>query len=184
MMINGLLCEGACLLIMKKLLHNRNFYLVLALIVVALIVLIAGRLIDFTPKNLPALTPTEAPSAAIDPAATDAPPAEKLELVAKGYVCITVSGESRWFELPTEEDVSMTLSREEMINVIRLSTEGVVMHSSTCDNQACVEQGWVTLENKDKRVLQNMILCLPHEISIELYSQEEMAQLLAPFIQQ
>lgn len=174
---------------MKKLLHNRNFYLVLALIIVALIVLIASRLIDFSPKTLPVIPPTEAPAASADPAetpdpaATDAPPAEKLELIAKGYVCITVSGESRWFELPTEEDVSMTLSREEMVNVIRLSTEGVVMHSSTCDNQACVEQGWVTLENKDKRVLQNMILCLPHEISIELYSQEEMAQLLAPFVQ-
>lgn len=174
---------------MKKLLHNRNFVLVLALILVALIVLIASRLIDFTPKSLPTIpttAPTDVPDPAFtaDPAATNLPQeSAKLELIAEGYVCITVSGESRWFELPTGEDVSMTLSREEMVNVIRLSHDGVVMHSSTCDNQACVEQGWVTLENKDDRVLQNMILCLPHEISIELYSKAEMEQLLAPFVQ-
>ena len=40
-------------------------------------------------------------------------------------------------------------------------------------------QGEVTLENKDQRVLQHMVLCLPHDVIVELYSTEELNEMLA-----
>lgn len=115
------------------------------------------------------------------PKETPAPPADAA-LDAAGYVYITAGQEGRWFELPAEES-TITLKRTtedgaEKINVIALTPEGAYMHSSTCDNQDCVEQGVVTLTNKTQRVLQNLIVCLPNEVSIEVYSQAEMQQLL------
>ena len=59
------------------------------------------------------------------------------------------------------------------VNVVRATATGIVMHSSTCDNQSCVEQGEVTLENRDMRVLSNMIICLPNEVILELLTPEE-----------
>ena len=186
-MINGLLCEGACLLTMKKLLRNRNFILVLALVIVALIVLLAASLIDFSPKDLPSTvetlptaTPvsqeTAAPEATAAPAEGEsaAAPTGAEVFTAPGYVYISASGEGRWFALPESEPGTITVKDGEKVNVIRLTSNGVMMESSTCDNQDCVDQGEVTLENPSDRVLYNMILCLPHSVSIELYSQQEM----------
>ena len=61
-------------------------------------------------------------------------------------------------------------------NVVRTSATGAVMHFSTCDNQSCVEQGEVTLENRDSRVLSNMIICLPNEVILEVLTPEEAAK--------
>ena len=66
---------------MKKLLHNRNFYLILILIVVIAALLIAGKTIGIKPKNLPTTietVPTATPevtNAPDAPAVTDAPEA-------------------------------------------------------------------------------------------------------------
>lgn len=60
-------------------------------------------------------------------------------------------------------------------NVVHTTASGAVMHFSTCDNQSCVQQGEVTLDNRDSRVLGNMIICLPHKVSLALYSAEEIA---------
>lgn len=96
---------------------------------------------------------------------------------AAGYVYITAGQEGRWFELPKEE-TSLTLRRtaedgSEIVNVVTLTPDGAYMASSTCENQDCVNQGRVTLENKATRVLTNLILCLPNEVVIELYAPEE-----------
>lgn len=128
-----------------------------------------------------ALIAAVAAAALLIPANTPAPPAD-TELTAAGYVYITAGQEGRWFELP-EEESSITIRRTmedgtEKINVIQFTPDSVCMHSSTCDNQDCVEQGIVSLTNKSERVLQNLIVCLPNEVSIELFSREEMAQML------
>ena len=47
------------------------------------------------------------------------------------------------------------------------------MESSNCDNQDCVGQGEVTLENRDSRILFNMVICLPHRLTLELLTREE-----------
>ena len=54
------------------------------------------------------------------------------------------------------------------------------MKSSPCDNQDCVKQGEVTLANKDERILSNMIICLPNQVVLELYTPEELLELLYP----
>lgn len=137
---------------------NRSLWLVLMLVIVAAALLIIGRNTLFAPKTAPVET-TE-------------------ELTAAGYVYVTAGEEGRWFALPEGEDTLLKLERGDKVNVVRLTKEGALMDSSTCDNQDCVEQGTVTLTNMADRVLANMILCLPNEVGIQLFSQEEMRQML------
>lgn len=192
---------------MKKLLHNKNFYLLLALLAVIVIVLIVGKSIDFRPKTLPALptaaptaaptavptaVPTEVPAATEAPAATEVPAAAEAtavpeEAMPAGYLYVASSTDAGWLALPTtDEEVLITLRQtgeEEMVNTLKLWKDGFAMHSSTCDNQDCVHQGEVTLENKDDRVLMHMVLCLPHNLSIELYSLDEIMEMMAAQMQ-
>ena len=105
---------------------------------------------------------------------------EEQSAQAAGYVYIVAGGQGKWFELPKEES-QIQLQRKDangdMIrNVIALTPDGVYMKESTCLNQDCVNQGKVTLENKQARVLKNMILCLPNHVTIELYSASEVEQ--------
>ena len=59
------------------------------------------------------------------------------------------------------------------VNVIHTTENSIVMHSSSCENQDCVDQGVVSLENRDSRVLGSLIVCLPNEVILELVSAEE-----------
>ena len=98
--------------------------------------------------------------------------------LSEGYVCITAGGESRWSALPYRES-SLTLRRtmadgSVRENVVTLTPEGAYMQASSCENQDCVQQGVVTLENKEKRILHNMVICLPNDVMIELYSAAEL----------
>lgn len=58
-------------------------------------------------------------------------------------------------------------------NVIHTTATGAVMHFSTCENQNCIEQGEVTLDNRSGRVMGGLIVCLPNEIVLELLTPEE-----------
>ena len=62
---------------------------------------------------------------------------------------------------------------EDKQNVIGFTKSSIWMESSTCDNQACVNQGTVTLDNMSGRVLQNMIICLPNEVVLSLLTPQE-----------
>ena len=42
------------------------------------------------------------------------------------------------------------------------------MHSSTCDNQLCIGQGEVTVENYTRRILGPYVLCLPNQVELQL----------------
>lgn len=156
------------------------------LLILLLVVVVAVWSVSRTqaPQTVPASSamptvtaqPTEQPTA-------EAMAVELTPTPARGYVRITAGSEMRWFALP-EEDVSLTVRRtkgeEEMVNIIHLTQNGVYMESSTCSNQDCVEQGEVTLENKDSRILSNMILCLPNEVAIELFTPEEILAMNDP----
>ena len=61
--------------------------------------------------------------------------------------------------------------------MIHVTADSIAMASSTCDNQDCVKQGTVSLDNKDTRVLQNMIICLPNGVTLELLTPEEVEEL-------
>ena len=133
-------------------------------------------------ENAPALStdapvvPTEAPAATDAPAAAEAP-AATIE-PAKAYLLVSVQG-GVYEPIPLTEEGSYTVKQgEEMANVIHVTPDSIWMESSTCDNQDCVLQGTVSLANRADRVLQNMILCLPNEVVLELYTEEEVASLL------
>ena len=86
-------------------------------------------------------------------------------------------------DVPLTEPGRYTVTRGEHINVIEVTEDSVCMAESTCDNQDCIYQGTVTLENKNERVLQHMILCLPNEVILELYTYEELQQLMPDWLE-
>ena len=64
-------------------------------------------------------------------------------------------------------------------NVIHLTPEGVYMEDSTCENHDCVEQGEVTLDNRKDRILGNFIICLPNQVTLQLFTPDEIEAMLA-----
>ena len=53
-------------------------------------------------------------------------------------------------------------------NVVSIFENGFKMHSANCKNQSCIHQGTVTVENYQNRILNNMIVCLPNQVTLEL----------------
>lgn len=153
---------------MKKLLLTLTLLLCL---------LLAGCSVSVPPVSDPTEAPaqsTEAPAAATDAPAENA--AEEAQ-PAKAYLIITVAG-AVYEPIPLYEAGRYTVRRGDCVNVIEVTEDSVWMAESTCDNQDCVEQGVVSLENKSKRVLQNMIICLPNDVALELYTYEEMLEVV------
>ena len=110
--------------------------------------------------------------------AEDAEPA-----MPAGYVLVSTATQSGWLPLPTEGDSVFPLSQvlpdgTQALNVIHLMPDGVYMEDSTCKNHDCVGEGEVTLENIPERVLGNMIICLPNQVVLQLYTPEETMAIL------
>ena len=81
--------------------------------------------------------------------------------------------------IPLNEENEFRLTQADgSENVVHIGRNSFYMASSNCDNQSCVKQGEVTLENRDARLLLNMVICLPHELSLELLTREEAEALL------
>ena len=159
---------------MKKLLKNKNVLVVLALLVISAAILIFALNMNTAPDTLPAI---EQPQPTVDaPEATLAPDAA----MPLGYILAQKNGDGGWIPLSTGEDMVISITDENdpsIKNVLRITQNGFMMESSTCDNQDCVDQGEVTLENMDERVLMNMVICLPHQLSVELYSIEQLVEM-------
>lgn len=99
---------------------------------------------------------------------------------AQAYLLVTVNGLTyQPIPLKGEGQFSITQGETGMVNTVHVTPTSVWMEDSTCDNQDCVEQGVVSLDTMNNRVLGNMIVCLPHQVVLELYTAEEMAALLA-----
>ena len=98
----------------------------------------------------------------------------------KAWLLVTAGG-TTYQPIPLVEEGEYSVIQEETgaKNVIHVTTESVDMKSSTCENQDCVKQGVVSLENRDSRLLGNMIICLPNQVTLELYTTEELIQLLS-----
>ena len=102
---------------------------------------------------------------------------------ANGYVLVSTATQSGWLPLPDEGEYSYTLKQtladgSEAQNVIHLTPDGVYMEDSTCDNHDCVDQGEVTLENRKDRILSNMIICLPNQVYLQLFTPEEVLEMV------
>ena len=88
------------------------------------------------------------------------------------YLVVTVAGQT-YEPIKLEEPGRYTITQGDKVNQVEVTADSVCMYASTCDNQDCVLQGTVSLENRSERVLQNMILCLPNEVVLELLTEEE-----------
>ena len=183
----------------QKLLNKKNLIVlavvVLMIVAVAVASLLVKREINPTLGTLEAdptatVEATQAPEVTVTPEATAAPeatqapegeaeaePEATLE-PAKAYLVVTV-GDAMYEPIPLYQSGRYTIRQgEDLVNVIEVTTDSMKMYESSCDNQDCVEQGLVSLENRADRVLQNMVICLPNQVVLELYTPEEVAQLL------
>lgn len=78
--------------------------------------------------------------------------------------------------LPLEDNV-VTIDQEEgRVNEITITGQGVRMTHASCEKQECVNQGEVTLENYQTRVMSTYIVCLPNQVTINMVVQEELTQ--------
>ena len=140
----------------------------------------------------PAVTETPAVEATAVPEATEAPAAEATAVpeataapetdeaaaetpAVEAYLVISVQG-AIYEPLPLGGEGVFTIKQDEKTsNTVHVTPTSVWMEHSSCDNQDCVDQGTVSLENIDSRVLYNMIICLPNQVVLELHTAETLA---------
>ena len=173
-----------------------NILVIVGIVALALILILVSRVLlpnsgtqtqDEIDRQIAALastSPTPEPTvtprietAAIkteSPRATEAPTAEPTEAAETGnsqpdaYLFIILNNYVYGIEaLGEERDVTVDQG-DGVVNVIHLLPDGFYMASSTCDNQLCVSQGTVTIDNYQRRILGTSVLCLPHGLDLEL----------------
>lgn len=124
-----------------------------------------------------AVTPeiTAAPEATAAPEVTDVPEATATPDLSqvKAFLVVTV-GDKTYQPIPLTEEGYYRFRHGDCINIVHVTSTSIDMHEANCDNQDCVEQGEVTLENKDTRIWGNMIICLPNQVTLQLYSRDEL----------
>ena len=161
--------------------RNRN--LIVLAVAAVLILLVAGLSLLPQQKRAVESGATVAPAQTSGPEAqeTQAAPSVSPEAsqapLADAYLLVSVAG-VLYEPIAIYEEGEYTVRRGEMENGIHVTPNSVTMQSSTCDNQDCVLQGTVTLENMAERVLGNMIICLPNEVTLELYTPEGLTDVL------
>ena len=99
------------------------------------------------------------------------------------YVLVRMQNAIGLLPLPMEGEYTRTIRQimpdgTEAINVLHLTTNGVRMEDANCEGHDCINEGEVTLENREERVLWNMVICLPHQLSLELITREEALQMI------
>lgn len=160
--------------------RKKDLILVLALLALALLFLLLSR-----PARKPAAVPP-APPPAETGTVTEERPAESYadfvsetvrayfeEYPAASYLFVNTGG-SAYSPIPLNGDNSFRIAQQDgSENVIHIGENSFYMESSNCKNQNCVGQGEVTLENRESRPLFNMVICLPHNLSLELLTREE-----------
>ncbi|MBQ6287733.1 MAG: hypothetical protein IJK71_00645 [Clostridia bacterium] len=100
------------------------------------------------------------------------------------YVLVRMPNPIGLLPLPLEGEYSKTIRTKladgsEYINVLHITPNGFNMVDANCEGHDCMGQGEVTLENRENRIMWNMIICLPHQLSAELITREEALQMLA-----
>lgn len=144
--------------------------------------------------DAPTKTPTEAPTE--EPTATEASTeAETAEATAaptetvkaasvvqepKAYLLVII-GDAVYQPVPLTGDGDYTVTQKAIgaENKIHVTAESIQMSSANCDNQDCVDQGEVSLSNREERLLGNMIICLPNNVTLELLTPAEAEELIA-----
>ena len=170
---------------MKK----RDVLLILGLLALVCVLLVTG--LAQRGRTAPAPAVTESPAASEEPESgtgaalaegdgtvPDAVAAFFDEYPAESYLVVTTSSGVH-APIPLNEENEFRLTQADgSENVVHIGKNSFYMHSSNCENQNCVGQGEVTLENRETRLLFNMIICLPHNLSLELLTREETEKLM------
>lgn len=104
---------------------------------------------------------------------------------AIAYVLVRMPDPVGLLPLPQEGEYTRTIRQtmadgSEAINVLRLTPNGFRMEDANCEGHDCINEGEVTLENREERVLWNMVICLPHQLCLELITREEALQTITP----
>ena len=144
---------------------------------------------------------TEAPATAETAAAAENPaPGENVEETVEekaeqpflvqiteddpaiAYVLVRMPDSAGLLPLPMEGEYTRTIrwtqaDGTEAYNTFRLTANGFWMEDANCPGHDCIHEGEVTLENRETRVLWNMVICLPHQLSAELITRQEAEQL-------
>ena len=99
------------------------------------------------------------------------------------YVLVRMPDPVGLLPLPTEGEYTRTIRRtmadgSEAVNVLHLTPNGFWMEDANCEGHDCINEGEVTLENREERVLWNMVICLPHQLSLELITRAEAEQMI------
>ena len=128
---------------------------------------------------------TEAEAAKGEPQATEQPFLVQIteDDPSIAYVLVRMQNSAGLLPLPVEGEYTRTIRQtagdgSEMINVLHLTPNGFWMEEANCEGHDCIEEGEVTLENREERVLWNMIICLPHQLMAELVTREEVLAML------
>lgn len=157
-----------------------------------LTVIVAGAEQETHDEPEPTAQATEAPEGGTEQETQNEPesaaqetesPEDGAPKPAKAYVLVTTATQSGFLPLPEEGEVSYPLRQilpdgTEAENIIHLTPDGVYMEDSTCANHDCVEQGMVTIENRKERILSNMIICLPNQVTLQLFTPEEVLEMV------
>ena len=101
---------------------------------------------------------------------------------APGYILLQGENSRGFLPLPTEGEKTQEILQQswdgsEWRNVIRMTPEGFCMTESNCEGHDCIEEGEVTLENMQDRLLWNMVICAPHRLTLSLYTPAEAAEI-------
>ena len=91
-----------------------------------------------------------------------------------GHVVLTVGNRQYGDPIPMDRDKIITIRQSNgQINKVHITPDSAYMEYSTCDNQDCVEQGHITLDNYETRILSTFVICLPNNVTIEMIPAEE-----------
>ena len=124
-----------------------------------------------------AVTPeiTAAPEATAAPEVTDVPEATATPDLSqvKAFLVVTV-GDKTYQPIPLTEEGYYRFRHGDCINIVHVTPTSIDMHEANCDNQDCVEQGEVTLENKDTREGGSYIICQQNFVTLRLCTRAEL----------
>ena len=147
--------------------RNRNALAVIMIVILAVAIAVIGMTIrpsrTISNEPLPGVEVSDSTISATD---------------ASLYLLVTV-GNATYEPIPLEGENVLTLTQgDDMVNIIHTTSDSIWMESATCENQDCVEQGIVTADNRHFRALGNMIICLPHQVQLELFTADELREMI------
>ena len=130
------------------------------------------------PTEAPTAEPTEVPTAEPTQAPTEAPAAQAAMVgpmppprtaEVKGHVVITVGNRQYGDPIPMDREKVITIKQENgHVNKVHITPEKAYMEYSSCENQDCVGQGEITMDNYKTRILSTFVICLPNNVTVEM----------------